>query len=98
MEANKCPNCGASINNMSDSITTCTYCGGTIINKAVNTEQPEPPTRQESSSYTTIRPEHPGSVLKLKFRPSVFIVLLICMWPLAFIYSFLCKDQNKNKK
>ena len=43
MEANKCPNCGASINNETDRITTCKYCGGTIINEAATVEKPEPP-------------------------------------------------------
>ena len=102
MEANKCPNCGASINNESDRITTCTYCGGTIINDAVDKtiKKEEPIKPQTSSSYTSIQPEHPGSAinLKLKFKVPVFVLLLFFMWPVALIYLFICKAQEKEDK
>ena len=104
MEANKCPNCGASINNETDRITTCKYCGGTIINEAATVEKPEPQkTQQPSSFYTNINPEtqHPIHKIKLKFNGLIFLMLLIFMWPLAFLYLFICKaeeKENKNKK
>ena len=95
MEANKCPNCGASINNEIDRVTTCTYCGGTIINQAAKVEEPVPTKPQPSSSYSSNSTDHPGSFVKLKFKGIVFVLLLVFAWPLAFLYLAICKIQEK---
>ena len=95
MEANKCPNCGASIHEREEHITTCTYCGGTIINKAA-TNEPKPAPTEPSPSSTIYNANQPHiNKINIKFKGGIFILLLIFAWPLAIAYLTICKIQEK---
>ncbi len=95
MEANKCPNCGASINEREEHVTTCTYCGGTIINKAAKDEpKVAPAAPSPSSTIFNANEPHPARI-NLKFKGGIFLLLLIFAWPLAFLYLAICKIQEK---
>ena len=95
MEANKCPNCGASINERDEQITTCKYCGGTIINKAAKEEQKAVPAEQSHSTTIFNTSQPPINKINLKFNGLVFFLLLIFAWPIAIVYLILSKGQKK---